>query len=73
MQLPEFDLEKFDLEIIELCKREITLLEAIVIWCDDNNIELDLISQIINKRHPSLKLRIEDQARRNNTLKKLKK
>jgi len=73
LQLPEFDLEKFDLEIIELCKREITLLEAIVIWCDDNNIELDLISQIINKRHPSLKLRIEDQARRNNTLKKLKK
>lgn len=65
----EFDIVAFELEVAEITEKEIPLCEAIVIWCEQRNVELDILSLII-KKNVALKARVEEDARKRNLLKR---
>jgi hypothetical protein len=66
----EFDIEKFNNEINKLCEDDdIPYIDAILIWCEDNNVEIEVIASII-KKNVETKTKIEEIARKNNLLKK---
>ena len=65
----EFDIASFEIEVFEICSRDICLTEAIVIWAEENNVELDLLSSII-KKNSILKSAVEEDARKRNLLKR---
>jgi hypothetical protein len=65
----EFDIVAFELEVAEITEKNIPFCEAIVMWCEQRNIELELLSSIIKKNAP-LKARVEEDARSRNLLKR---
>jgi len=64
----DFPQEKFDLEIEELVEKGLSIIEAIVMWCEINSIETELIAGII-KKNVELKNRISEIAIKFNLLK----
>jgi hypothetical protein len=65
----EFDIVAFESEVAIICEKDIPFCEAIVIWCDQKNVELELLSSII-KKNVVLKARVEEDARKRNLLKR---
>lgn len=65
----EFDIIAFELEVAIICDKGISLCEAITIWCEQRNVELELLSTII-KKNVGLKARVEADARQRNLLKR---
>ena len=65
----EFDISTFELEVGEITAKDISFCEAITMWCEKNNVELELLSGII-KKNVALKARVEEDARKRNLLKR---
>jgi hypothetical protein len=65
----EFDIISFEFEVGEIVAKDISFCEAITMWCDKNNVELELLSSII-KKNAVLKARVEEDARKRNLLKR---
>ena len=65
----EFDVENFLKEVQQITQNDIPFTEAIMIWCDENDVDVQIITSII-KKNPSIKLTIEQDARGRNMLKK---
>jgi hypothetical protein len=59
----EFDQQKFDAEVAILQEKNIDYIEAILEWCEINDVELDIISTII-KKSPENKAKIAVEARK---------
>ena len=65
----EFDITAFETEVSLICCPDVSFTEAIIIWSEGNNVELELISAII-KKNVMLKSRVEEDARSRNLLKR---
>ena len=65
----EFDIVAFELEVAAIVEKDIPLCEAMVIWCEERNVELELLSSII-KKNVAMKTRVEEDARKRNLLKR---
>lgn len=64
----EFDIVTFEKEVSDICNLDVTFTEAIIMWSERNNIEIELISSII-KKNSILKSRLEEDARMRRLLK----
>jgi hypothetical protein len=65
----EFDVDKFTSEVHCICQDEVSFTEAIMMWCESNGVEIELISSII-KKNLTLKTAVEEDARSRNLLKR---
>jgi hypothetical protein len=65
----EFDIITFEADLAVYTDKGISLCEAITIWCEKKNVELELLSAII-KKNVLLKARVEADARQRNLLKR---
>ena len=57
-----------EIEHLKISK-QIDYIDAIIFWCDKNNVEIDLVANIINSNQV-LKLKIQEEAEALNILKK---
>ena len=65
----EFDVERFLEEVHRITQSDIPFTEAIMIWCYENDVDIQIISSII-KKNPAIKLVVEQDARGRNMIKK---
>ena len=64
-----FDTNKFIAQINEMCSGEsIEYIDAVIVWCERNNIELEFIAGVI-KKDPLIKSKIQLEAEQLNFIK----
>jgi hypothetical protein len=65
----QFDSNNFIYQINELCStKKVEYIDAVIMWCEKNNVELEFIAGII-KKEPTIKMQIQAEAENLNFLK----
>lgn len=64
----EFDIKKFTEEVNALCEQDIDYLDAVLQWCQINDVEVEIVAVNI-KKSPEHKTRMTDIAKKKFLLK----
>ena len=63
-----FDSAKFNYEIDKMCNNNVDYIDAVVTWCERNNVDVEVLAGVI-KKDPVIKSKLQADAENLNFLK----
>jgi len=63
-----FDVVKFNNEIVKMCRNNVDYIDAVVTWCERNNVDVEVLAGVI-KKDPVIKSKLQADAENLNFLK----
>jgi Phage late-transcription coactivator len=63
-----FDVVKFNNEIDKMCRNNVDYIDAVITWCERNNVDVEVLAGVI-KKDPVIKSKLQADAENLNFLK----
>jgi len=63
-----FDVNKFNHDVDKMCNNSVDYIDAVITWCERNNVDVEAIANII-KKDPVIKSKLQADAENLNFLK----